>query len=298
MNNPGWLDEMCYKWSSRGLGGSLRSTGVKRIGIPKFRNPKSRNSKFFMLRSRSSRGAPAGFHRVLVGHRQHMLVADGRDANAMAACVLSPSGIDTETRYVGRARLRSIQLGDGGTGLVRSYQHGGTFRHCSRDWFVTWPPRPFLELTVTHEARRRGVGTPEVVAALVACGWGPFYRGWLVTRELEGARDLWSCFQAEEFATSTTSLMGLVGRAVRLMHHVGVYHADLNMRNVLVRLGSNEVEVFIIDFDKGRLFERPVPSSYRRRNLERLLRSVRKLDPSRRYVSDEDWSALLVAYHG
>jgi predicted Ser/Thr protein kinase len=79
---------------------------------------------------------------------------------------------------------------------------------------------------------------------------------------------------------------------------VGVYHADLNLRNLLVRLDSHELEVFIIDFDKARIFERPVPSSYRRRNLERLSRSVRKLDPSRRYVSDEDWSAFLAAYHG
>jgi len=271
----------------KGLEGS-RGVAVKS------RNPQSRNPKFFM-RSRSSRAAPAGFHRVLVGNRQCMLVANGRDANAMAACILGPP---TETRHVGRTRLRSVPLGDGGIGLVRSYRHGGMFRHWSRDWFVTWPPRPFVELRATHEARRRGVGTLEVVGALVARGWGPFYRGWLVTRELERAHDLWSTFQAGEFSTSTTSLMGHVGRAVRLMHDVGVCHADLNMRNLLVRFDSPEVEVFIIDFDKARLFERAVPSPYRRRNLERLLRSVRKLDPSRRCVSDEAWSAFLSAYHG
>ena len=149
-----------------------------------------------------------------------MLVANGQDANAIAARILALTG-DTETHHMGRARLHSVPLANGSEGLVRSYQHGGLFRRWSRDSFFTWPPRPFLELMATEEVRRRGVGTLEVVAALVAYGLGPFYRGWLITRELKRVEDLWSFFQTRELSAPASNLMGQVGRAVRSMHGAG-----------------------------------------------------------------------------
>lgn len=246
-----------------------------------------------MWRSKFSSPLPIGFSRVSVGDHQVMWLADGQDAHVLAASILTP-GRDRETSYVGRAKLYSVPLANGDAGLVRSYQHGGLFRHWTRDRFFTWPPRPLLELAATIEARQRGVGTLEVVAALAAYGPSPFYRGWLVTRELKKAENLWAYFQATD--TPVPGLMEQVGRAVRSMHHAGVCHADLNMRNILIRSGSQDLEVLVIDFDKARLFAGPVPLRYRHRNLTRLLRSVRKLDPSSQRVSDGHWSAFLSAY--
>lgn len=238
---------------------------------------------------------PDGFRRVAVARGQTMWVARGEDADALAEAILSPPGsAATDTGYMGRASLRGVRLSDGSRGLVRSYRHGGLFRHFSRDWFLAWPPRPFAELSITEQARQKGVLTADVVAAFVAYEWGPLYRGWLVTRELCNAVDLWCSVRKSRCTRSHGALMQRVGKAVRWMHDAGVYHADLNMRNLLV--SYDPLDVYVIDFDKGRVMKGAVPAGLRRRNITRLLRSVKKLDPARHYVSAEDWRCFLVAY--
>jgi 3-deoxy-D-manno-octulosonic acid kinase len=89
--------------------------------------------------------------------------------------------------------------------------------------------------------------------------------------------------------------MARAGKAVRFMHDAGLYHTDLNLRNLLV--DRDRRHVFVIDFDRAQVFDEPVPPALRRRNVARLLRSIRKLDPARQYVSEEDWQSFLAAYH-
>ena len=137
---------------------------------------------------------PAGYEKVCPAPGLTMLVAPGLDGGALASRILNPcldTLAPTQTRHFGRAELHAVELADGGRALVRSCRHGGLLRHVTRDWFLSRPPRPFVELAVTALARERGLPAPEVLAALVACGIGPWYRGWLVTREIKGARNLW-----------------------------------------------------------------------------------------------------------
>ena len=228
-----------------------------------------------------------------------MLVASGLDGGALASRILNP-GSDTrapgQTRYFGRAELRAVELADGGRALVRSCRHGGLLRHVTRDWFVSRPLRPFAELAVTALARERGLPAPEVLAALVARGIGPWYRGWLVTREIEGARNLWAALLEGVDGDGKQALLRQVGYSLRLMHASGIDHADLNLRNILVLDGAPGPEIFIIDFDKARLFDGAVPAARGRRNLRRLRRSVDKLDRERVRVRPQDWEVLVDAY--
>lgn len=228
-----------------------------------------------------------------------MLVAPDLDGGALVSRILDP-GPDArtpgQTRHFGRAELHALELADGGRALVRSCRHGGLLRHVTRDWFVSRPFRPFVELAVTALARERGLPVPEVLAALVARGMGPWYRGWLVTREIEGARNLWGALLEGVEGDGKRALLRQVGTSLRLMHASGIDHADLNLRNILVLDGAPGPEIFIIDFDKARLFEGAVPAVSARRNLRRLLRSVDKLDPGRVRVRPEDWEALVDAY--
>jgi tRNA A-37 threonylcarbamoyl transferase component Bud32 len=80
------------------------------------------------------------------------------------------------------------------------------------------------------------------------------------------------------------------------MHLHGVYHADLNLKNILVRRENMEISVYVIDFDKARLYPRGVPLEQANRNLNRLLRSVRKLDPKMKVLSEEDWDVFMGFY--
>ena len=228
-----------------------------------------------------------------------MLVAPDLDGGALASRILNP-GPDTpapgQTRYFGRAELRAVELADGGQALVRSCRHGGLLRHVTRDWFVSRPPRPFVELAVTALARERGLPAPEILAALVARGIGPWYRGWLVTREIKGSRNLWEALLEGVDGGGKRALLRQVGYSLRLMHASGIDHADLNLRNILVLDGTLGPEIFIIDFDKARLFEGAVPAARARRNLRRLRRSVDKLDRERVRVRPQDWDVLVDAY--
>lgn len=240
---------------------------------------------------------PEGFDEAAPGPGLSMLVARGLDATELASRILEipDAPAHAQARYFGRAGLHALPL-PGGDALVRPYRHGGLLRGLTRGWFLSRPPRPFVELAVTVAARERGVATLEVLAALVARGPGPWYRGWLVTRELKGARDLWAALQQELSREARESLLRRAGRSLRLMHASGIDHADLNLRNILVGAGDPHPEIRIIDFDRARLFPGPVPAARARRNIRRLLRSVNKLDPKRVHFPPNGWDCLRDAY--
>ncbi len=248
-----------------------------------------------MTSQRPGETVPAGFERVVPGLGLTMLAAHGVDGAELAAQIMTP-GDDAPTRHFGRAGLRAVALADGGRALVRSYRHGGLLRGITRHWFISRPLRPFAELAVTVAARARGVAAPEVLAALVAQGHGPWYRGWLVTRELTGTETLWAALLGGISGREKQVLLRRVGRALRVMHVSGIDHADLNLRNILVLREPPCPEVYIIDFDKARQHQGAVPAARARRNLRRLLRSVNKLDRGRARIRPRDWKCLLDAY--
>jgi hypothetical protein len=200
--------------------------------------------------------------------------------------------------FHGREPLRSLNLKNGETALFRAYHHGGFFRAVTKRVFFTWPPRPFRELAITEEVRRRGVATVEVYGACVAPLGGPFYRGWLVTKELKQAQDLWTALQSGLVRRAGADLVwAAVARTLKRLHGEGIYHRDLNLRNILVRTESDGVKGYIIDFDRAILILGRLPAELARKNLNRLLRSVCKLDPRRELFSETDWKSFLSYYH-
>ena len=242
---------------------------------------------------------PAGFNKIADGQGRCLVVRqDQEDKITIPICVQS-SGGNEESGFHGRAQLRSFKLPNGEIALIRRYRHGGVFRKITGGVFFTWPPRPFRELILTEEVRRRGVPTVEVYGACVERVIGPSYRGWLVTRELSEAYDLWAALRggfAQEVGMAP--LLRAVADSLRAMHREGVYHGDLNLKNILVRAESNGARGYIIDLDKAKLFLGGLPAELGKRNLARLLRSVRKLDPERKYFTVDCWTEFLGYYHG
>ena len=83
----------------------------------------------------------------------------------------------------------------------------------------------------------------------------------------------------------------LIGRTLRLFHDHGVDHADLNARNILV---DDNRQVFLVDFDRGKL--RGL-GSWRDENLRRLQRSLRKVAlESGSAFDSKGWLALEAGY--
>jgi Lipopolysaccharide kinase (Kdo/WaaP) family len=239
---------------------------------------------------------PAGFKTIRNGHGRMLLVRGDMEAELEMDKVTRQESPGSDSRLEGRGALGVLRLADGGEALVRRYRHGGALRALTGDCFFTWPPRPFRELALTYEARRRGVRAAEPLAALVETFAGPFYRGWLVTRRLADARDFWALAQTEDFAAEKASWLRAAARAVRAMHRCGIHHRDLNLKNILLRREADGAVAYIIDFDRSRLFTGPVPPARAERSLARLNRSILKLDPARRFMTAADWEFFLTAY--
>jgi hypothetical protein len=241
---------------------------------------------------------PHGFRKVTDGRGSRLVVREDRAMDIDFSTCRDVPGGTRDRRHYGRGPLDAIRFRDGDTALVRRYQHGGLFRRITGGCFVAWPPRPFRELAITEELRRRGFRTVEVYAACVERVAGPFYRGCLVTRELRGAKDLWATLQGELAGRGqVTAVLKASAEIVCAMHREGVYHSDLNLKNILIRFNGGGVDGYVIDFDKAKLFLGKLPPRLAQENLGRLRRSALKLDPEQRYLSSSAWNEFLEFYY-
>ncbi|MBI1998066.1 MAG: hypothetical protein HYS66_16570 [Deltaproteobacteria bacterium] len=241
---------------------------------------------------------PPGFKQIEDGCGSRLILRDDQEGVLSARSWDFSTYSDELTGLQGRERLRTVRVRNGDTVLLRRYRHGGAFRRLTGGMFFTWPPRPFRELLLTEELRRRGIPTVEVYGACVEPVWGPFYRGWLATRSIPGAQDLWAALQSGFIRDAgEEGCLRAVARSVRALHREGVYHADLNLKNILLCLDNRNVTAYIIDFDKAKLVLGNLPPRLAKNNLDRLLRSAHKLDPDRRYLSSARWDEFLDFYY-
>ncbi len=205
--------------------------------------------------------------------------------------------------YQGRGSPVSLRLGRVGKRMViRHYHHGGALRGMTRDIFFTWPPRPFQELRSSEESRRRGILTPKVLAAGVELLVFPFYRGNIITEEVEGGQDALSLFLAlkdsDELKPRREKALQVIARAIAKLHKEGVYHRDLNLKNILIKINSSDTwEVYILDLDKTKPREGEVRKGMRLRNLRRLERSVDKFNRKYKIIDSKEKELFLIFYH-
>jgi 3-deoxy-D-manno-octulosonic acid kinase len=195
----------------------------------------------------------------------------------------------------GRGATWSLALGDGTRAVLRWYRRGGALRHFVRDRYFGWQARPWLELALIEEARRRGVPVVEVLAARVDRLRGGFYRGAIVTREVGNSETLAELLVRCGRGPERTAALCAVGRALRRLHDCGVQHRDLNASNILLRAEGDTTAVYLIDFDRARLRSVVSPRA-RRRALARLARSLAKLAAAGVAVDAREWADLERAY--
>ena len=218
-------------------------------------------------------------------------------AEALAEWLLAPVvrlPADAEPLAGGRGAAWRITLPGDVRAVLRENRRGGLVRHVVAQHYLGVWPRPFTELAVTAEVRRRGVPAAEVLAARV--DGRVVYRGALLTREVAGARPLLAALARADGTIAREALAASAGRTVARLHDAGVFHADLNLGNILVTDDPTHVESTLVDFDRARLATGPLDPTARRRNLRRLGRSLRKLDPGGRVAGPETIAAFRRAY--
>jgi hypothetical protein len=234
--------------------------------------------------------APAGFVRVTAGRCVAVtLEAHVEDATLMLAegNLYEAAARDLAARPLhGRGVAYAVSLpASGARAVVRHNRHGGLLAPLTRDLFLP-PTRAPHELAVALRLRDLGVPTPEVLMYGISPAPFPFRRADVVTRQIEGGRDL-SSFMAPDASVEERAEAWAATRAlVRTMNEAGVRHHDLNVKNVLIAPSERGLSAFLLDVDRVTFGARG-SAEVARGNVARLLRSARKWRDERRAVFDE-----------
>jgi hypothetical protein len=196
--------------------------------------------------------------------------------------IIPASGsIGRPSSMTGRGNMR--MLGD--DMIVRELVHGGFFGNITGRRFLG-TSRSIRELKISSYLIENGICTPEIPAVRFIRN-GIFYSIDVVTRLVPDSIDLLSWLEkfrlgqkgeVLRFAQNSwqdnqfTTIFYETGSLVRRMHDLGVWHADLHLKNILL---DEHMNPWILDLDKA-LHLPVLPGFMRRMNLKRFFRSCRK----------------------
>lgn len=195
---------------------------------------------------------------------------------------------------VAGSRSDMIRVGSGGRGsawrltvndepaVLRHYRRGGMMASINRDqylWQGATLTRPYREFMVMLGLAEQGLWVPKPMAAM-AERTGLFYRAAILTRLVDHRGAL--CEVDDEVSWRAA------GTAIARLHAAGVWHADLNVHNILI---DEHDQAWLIDFDRARAGV--TDRTQLQGNLSRLLRSVRKVCPE---LEQRLWPVLLDGY--
>lgn len=158
-----------------------------------------------------------------------------------------------------------------GRWVIRHYCRGGLVGKVNHDryrWAGLSETRAWREMHLLSELVTRGLPVPKPVAARVIRR-GFYYRADIITEELKNAEPLSAALRQEHL---TLDLWFEIGQTIRCFHDAGVYHADLNAHNIMIR---GEAAIYILDFDRGEI--REPKGDWQQDNIRRLRRSLDKL---------------------
>lgn len=169
--------------------------------------------------------------------------------------------------------------------LVRHYRRGGAIARVLTDTYLrAGESRPLRELRASVAARARGVATPDVMAA-VTYPSGILYRADLATRFIPDSLDLAAITVASARGGERANARNdgraawyAAGALLRTVFQAGIEHVDLNLRNILIAGAPEAPRALLLDLDRARVHQGPLGDTVRRRMLERLQRSRRKIE--------------------
>lgn len=205
--------------------------------------------------------APTGYSVVTRGNR--VAIVSDRAADQIAAALMDGEGC-TPMKASGRGGVWSFDI-PGGAGVVRQYRRGGAVGQLGIHVYLG--NRPLAEFTIHREAESRGVPVPPLLGVM----WqqqGIAFRGALATERLTG-EDLLNHLRYRD--TPRAGMLESCGGTIRQMHDSGLWHADLQVKNLFVC----RKRVYLLDLDKAE-FRTGLSRIDRQRNLLRLRRSFEK----------------------
>jgi len=192
----------------------------------------------------------------------------------------------------GRGAAYFLQANADESWVLRHYRRGGWVARFNDDkylWTGASRSRPVREARLLAALYGRGLAVPCPVAARAVRYRGFWYTADLVTVAIKESVPLADHLQQQPLPTPGWEALGA---SIAELHRTGVWHADLNARNVLVTARNR---FYLIDFDRARFRG---DGAWRQANLDRFKRSLEKFlaRSSVFYFTDEDWAALNSGY--
>ena len=233
---------------------------------------------------------------------EHQIHKKASWAVAYDASLVEAPGVETFDADYWRSRqaLTGQAVGRGsawfieapfGPVVLRRYLRGGWAAALSREHYVytgVSTSRPFREYHLLAAMRELELPVPRPVAALCQHR-GMLSRGAIITKRIMNTRPL-ADMLADDCLDHRT--WAEIGACIHRFHDKGIWHADLNARNILL---DGDARVFLIDFDRARFSPgEPVDG---KGNLKRLKRSLIKLWPRAENAGvEEAWKNLMAGY--
>ncbi|HVN71863.1 MAG TPA: lipopolysaccharide kinase InaA family protein [Desulfomonilia bacterium] len=200
---------------------------------------------------------------------------------------LTERALGEPSPFKGRSRLHIIPPDM----VVRPLMHGGLFRHLTGRLFLS-SARTIRELKVSRYLTINGVPTPEILAVRLIRK-GLFYSIDVVSRLVPDSMDLMTCLETPR--TDVSEILMKAGTLVRKIHDLGIYHADLHIKNLLMDSAGN---LWVLDLDKARLYA-TLPGFMKRLNIGRFMRSMKKWERKGRIHLPNDWQrCFMTGYLG
>jgi len=153
---------------------------------------------------------------------------------------------------------------NGDTFVLRKFYHGGIFRNIFKDKFFGKNVRAFEEYKILLFLNEKKLPVPFPLFASKSNGF--IYSQCLTTKLVESSQDLVALNKLPH------SLLNKIFLQVENFFNAGLIHPDLNIKNVLVQ---ND-KVYLIDFDKAKIVNSPLPVKKRVKILKRFFRSFDK----------------------
>lgn len=190
----------------------------------------------------------------------------------------------------GRGTTWFVQHGEAQL-VLRHYLRGGMMRHLSHDHYLFNGynnTRSIAEFNILHTLLKKHLPVPTPAAAQVI-KHGLLYKADLLTHKIPNAQDLIQVLRQVQ----STSFYRQLGKMIATFHKQGVFHADLNIQNILQ---DKNGKFWLIDFDRARIL--PPQKKWQEATLARLKRSFEK-ERVRFGIkwSEQDWNELIQGYH-
>jgi len=185
-----------------------------------------------------------------IGRNRCCFVKDLQESQHQLVLDLALSAPESRKGPLGS--MHSIKFGevDGiGPLVVKYYTRRGILRHfVSQTYFSFGSSRAEQELDLLLQVRALGLNAPEPVASISKGMF--FYNARLVTKEVIHKRSFADLGPEDEELMPL--LIGKLVDQINILVKNKIFHIDLHPDNVLF---DDKLDVYIIDFDKARLFK-------------------------------------------